>query len=332
MTDITSYSFTMERKGEQIIFTYDTDKILTYNVHDVITYKTDTSDIIILKSSVSHDKLKIDYTNCTNLSYDDKDEFLEILRYIFDMRIDFESKVSAGKIERTGIHNIVGYNGDLDADVEETVWNVGGDWSSLSSAETMDIVSSSTNDTSAGTGARIIRIIGLDNNKDEITENVILNGTTIVTTTNSFLIIHYMTIITAGSSNTNDGNITATASTASTVQAKIDTGEGLSKNGFYMVPNKRKAKILSRQYNVRKEFDVTTPIVDITQVNILSTGVRVKAFTVSIDTANKTDMMIKNEVSPYFTSGTCFEYRAKSTNNNTQASVLTYIVLDYDLS
>ncbi|MCA9329390.1 hypothetical protein KDA11_02000 [Candidatus Saccharibacteria bacterium] len=139
----------------------------------------------------------------------------------------------------------------------EDAWPAGGTITVLTSAETMDIVSTSANDTLAGTGAKAVTVIGLDDNWMEITENVILNGTTPVTTTKAFLRINRMLVAQAGSLEYNDGAITATASTAATIQANIIATESLSSDGHYTVPYGKKF------YPVRMDFNsatTTTPV------------------------------------------------------------------------
>ena len=65
-----------------------------------------------------------------------------------------------------------GFN-PLDVDDSlETVWAQGGLYSYLSAATVLKISSSSTNDTSAGTGARTVTFSGLDANYDEISETI----------------------------------------------------------------------------------------------------------------------------------------------------------------
>lgn len=108
----------------------------------------------------------------------------------------------------------------------------------LSSAETMNIASSSVNDTnSSGSGARTIRLFGLDNSYNEIQEDVILNGNSNVPTTNSYLRVYRMYVLTAGNTGANEGDITATSSSSSTVQAIISTGYNQTLQSQYTVPS-----------------------------------------------------------------------------------------------
>lgn len=120
----------------------------------------------------------------------------------------------------------------------EYIWVEGGDLTFLSSAETMNVASSSTDDDGdpAGTGARTVEVEGLDSNYAVITETVTMNGTSNVLTTNSFLRVYRMRVLTAGSTGSNVGIIRATASSAGTVQAHIAATDNQTLQLIYTVP------------------------------------------------------------------------------------------------
>ena len=101
---------------------------------------------------------------------------------------DFKYEVAQSLRQGYTTWNKWGYNPDID-NTTETVWSVGGLFTPLSSAGTLEVVSSSANDDGApaGTGAQSIIIYGVDANYEEQIEVVTLNGTTAVTTTNSWL-------------------------------------------------------------------------------------------------------------------------------------------------
>lgn len=128
-----------------------------------------------------------------------------------------------------------GYNSAVGAS-EEDVWLAGGTKTLLSSAETMDIASSSANDTSAGTGARTVYIEGLDGDYLAASETVTLNGTSDVTTTNSYIRVHRMYVATAGSGNGAAGTITATASSSAVTQAQMTGEDNQTLQAIYTVP------------------------------------------------------------------------------------------------
>lgn len=133
--------------------------------------------------------------------------------------------------------SIFGHNSDVDiTTTPETIWGQGGLLVPPTAARIHAIVSSSVNDASGGTGARTVKISGVDTNWAEISETVTLNGTTSVNTTNSYRFINEMRVLTAGSGGASAGNITATAATDSTVTSLIATGQTLSFVAAYAVP------------------------------------------------------------------------------------------------
>lgn len=119
---------------------------------------------------------------------------------------------------------------------QEDIWSPGTTLSYLTSAETMEITSNDTDDSSAGTGARTIKIHGLNGSYVEISETVTMDGTNDVTTSNSYLRVHKLEVITAGSQGENDGLITATATSAGTLQAEITAEYNHSMMTQYTVP------------------------------------------------------------------------------------------------
>lgn len=85
---------------------------------------------------------------------------------------------------------IFGANADVDA-VEETLWGVGGIYVPPTAGMQLEIVSTSDEDAAgfgvnpAGTGVHRVAILYLDSNYVEQTEEVNLDGTTVVTTTST---------------------------------------------------------------------------------------------------------------------------------------------------
>ena len=125
----------------------------------------------------------------------------------------------------------------------------------------IDVVSTSTNDSSAGTGARTLIITGIyidsaDSNRMKYkTTTWTLNGTTRVssptTGTNGFVAVNNMEVITAGTHLVgNLGEIKAQFATSSNLLNLIHTGAGQSQTASYAV---RKGKEL-----LVKEINITT--------------------------------------------------------------------------
>lgn len=101
-----------------------------------------------------------------------------------------------------------GFVEDVD-DALETVWDGGGLYSYIPTATVLKVSSTSTADTSAGTGARTVHLYGLDADYKEIEEDVTLNGQTAVNTTNTFIRIFRACVTSAGSGGENAGTIHA---------------------------------------------------------------------------------------------------------------------------
>ena len=147
-----------------------------------------------------------------------------------------------------------GFNADVD-DSLETVWAQGGLYSYLTSASVLKVSSSSTADTSAGTGARTVELSGLDTNYDEISETVTLNGQTAVNTTNEYLRINRMVVRSAGSGGQNAGVIYAGTGTVTTgvpanKYATIAIGDNQTVMALWTVPRGYTAYLLQTDITV----------------------------------------------------------------------------------
>lgn len=119
----------------------------------------------------------------------------------------------------------------------EDIWSVGGTRTWLTAAETLDVVSTDANDTSAGTEARTIIIEGLDGSFNEISETVSLNGLTPVTTTNSFIRVNKAYVDDVGTYGAdNKGRIDIDGTTSSTPMANIETARGFTEQTHFTVP------------------------------------------------------------------------------------------------
>jgi hypothetical protein len=142
----------------------------------------------------------------------------------------FELQVSRGQVDgHTGIE-IFGYTPNIANTATGPMWEgqtqSGGLYVYPSVAAPLVLVSDSATDNTT----RSVVIDGLGANFVPLTETIALNGTTNVTTTNSFLRINGMSML----NSTNTGNITASIS--STVYAKINAGVGQTQMSIYTVP------------------------------------------------------------------------------------------------
>lgn len=127
------------------------------------------------------------------------------------------------------------------------------------SAQSLEIISSSTNDTSAGTGARTVTITGLDANWVEQSVTVTMNGTSAVAVTGTWLRVYRMRVTTSGtygsaSASSHAGTITLRNSGAGVTWALlyVDGGFGIGQSliGAYTVPAGYEAYVFTSYVSV----------------------------------------------------------------------------------
>jgi len=140
--------------------------------------------------------------------------------------------------------NKFGYGDIADKAVAETVWANGGIYDFPTSAGQVSIASSDVDDDDGDTGARTVLVQGLDEDYREIEETITLNGTGTVTSTSSkWFRVNRMLVASAGTSEGNEGTITATLD--SKTVATIPAGKGQTQQAVYTVPAGRTAYLVS---------------------------------------------------------------------------------------
>lgn len=125
-----------------------------------------------------------------------------------------------------------------------------------SSAVALEIVSSSVNDNSAGTGAREVTWILLDGNGDPTTVSVIPNGVTPVAIPGTFKRIRAGNVSDSGSSNWNEGTLTLRQVSGSIPLGGIASTLANVLSSFYTVPNNVLAGPDNAQINAGKNTDL----------------------------------------------------------------------------
>ncbi len=158
---------------------------------------------------------------------------------------DLYLEIARGAIDDVTSENKFGRALQLDADTLTDVWDRANStdaqytWTAPTRARIHALVSDNAADAGpSGVGARTIQILGLvDWDSKEVSEIKILNGTTPVNTTNSYVIIHRVKVLTWGASGPNVGKITVTAAEDSTVTAQIAAGVGQTLMAVYGIPS-----------------------------------------------------------------------------------------------
>lgn len=159
----------------------------------------------------------------------------------FGLTEPFELQVGRGQIAYHSVVHVFGYNPDIDAGVEETVWTAGGILGHPESPTIMSVSSTSADDTASGTGARTVYILGINGTGGYTSETVTLNGQTAVNTVHAYDSIERMSVSTVGSGGKNAGNITVgtgvvTAGVPAVPYGQIATGENNSLMGHWTCP------------------------------------------------------------------------------------------------
>ena len=136
--------------------------------------------------------------------------------------------------------NLIGYNPSVST-TASTIWSGGAtSYVQLTTGTALEVVSASANDAAAGTGARTVRVTGVDSSYLPFTEVLTLNGTTPVPLVNTSVIaINRTEVLTAGSGLVNAGKIDVRAVSGAAVKSSIQAvveSRGISADFVYTVP------------------------------------------------------------------------------------------------
>lgn len=159
---------------------------------------------------------------------------------------NFLLEIAKGNVPGHSVVHKFGRNTNVDVANIEDVTSIGGRYTFLSTGTTIDVSSDNVNDTSAGSGLRTAQIQGLEDvTWNEINETIITNGSSIVTTINSFIRINRIIGLTAGASEENEG-LLSFKSGVSTI-GELIPGNNQTQMAVYSVPNGKTA-YLTRIY------------------------------------------------------------------------------------
>lgn len=151
-------------------------------------------------------------------------------------RCPFELEVFMRGTQQFTLFNIYGRTDNISDSGFILVGTYGSNLTYIEIAETLDIVSSSANDTVAGTGAQVIFVTGILQDGSQLTEGVTMNGTSTVTTTAEFKRVNRLEVLTAGSTGSNVGTITASYTTAGHFASEIEPAVGRAHQANFTVP------------------------------------------------------------------------------------------------
>lgn len=149
-------------------------------------------------------------------------------------------EAAAGTIPGATSQTMFGYANSLPLATTLLLWQLLTDYTFLTSAQSLELVSDSANDAAAGTGARTVAVFTLDGNYNQVTTVVTMNGVTPVVLPGTHLMFNGMAVATSGSGHTNAGNITLRVAGGGTNQGYMAAGFGNALNGLFTVPAGKK--------------------------------------------------------------------------------------------
>ena len=209
------------------------------------------------ETSLTEDEIKWLYEN------------FEFLKH--GMNKDFYLEVKKGKVPgHTGVH-LVGENPSVST-AEEVIWVGGGSYTFLTTAATLEAISTDAADTAAGTGTRTIHVYGLDANFLEIDEVIIMAGLGASAATTQFFIRVNQVLVESvgGYGNTNVGNITIRESGGAGVDVSIvEAGEGQDGNAIYTIPANKTGYMIDASVTMDAGKDIAVHIKKREDANII---------------------------------------------------------------
>jgi len=238
----------------------------------------------------------------------------------------FELQVSRGLVQGHRAITVFGYNPDVDT-AEVTVWPHTGSLVHPTTAVTVKVSSASADDTSNGIGARTVTINGLDNNYDEISETVTLNGQTAVVTTKLFIRINYAFVASTGTSISALGDIffgngTVTAGVPDTVYNIIKFDYNNTVSGHYTIPAGHTGYLMQGNFSAGQSGGSAA-----VRGRLLTTDATGVRRTAAVVTVNNGAIEYPFEYPIAIPEKTDIEATALGTSTNNQASILYVLVL-----
>jgi len=236
---------------------------------------------------------------------------------------DYRYEVAQSLRQGHRTFNKFGYNPDLAASTTETIWAYGGNYVVPTTAETLGIVSSDVADDGdpAGTGARNVYIFGIDENRKYQVEQVTLNGTTEVTTTNQWLGVNRVSVGSAGTALGNVGNITIDGTSTGNIFGYLPAGEGTTQQCIYHVQLQAKGLVDWMWININKISGGGSPRVTVKGwvYSPVSNG-KYEVFRMTIDTGVENTVELTPAHPFVLNAGDVFYLEANSNTANTVAN------------
>jgi hypothetical protein len=189
----------------------------------------------------------------------------------------FELDTAIGRVSGQTAFNKFGRNESVGTTIEPV--STGGVYPTPTALTSLEIVSSSSNDTSAGTGARTVTIIGIGTNYAEVSETVTMNGITAVALANQYYRVYRAYVATSGTyasstAGSHAGTLTIRVSGAGATWASIGLIDGLGRGqtqiASYTVPASKKLYILSLDFSIENGKAISLYLFQRTNIDTVS--------------------------------------------------------------
>lgn len=139
-----------------------------------------------------------------------------------------------------------GRNTGVDIAAAEDIWSGGGIYTWVSNAALVEVGSDSASDDIAGVGAQAVEIYGLDENYHEQMERIEISNVAAINSVGTYIRLHRVVVVQAGSSGHNVGTVTVTHMDAPlAVIAIISPTENQTNMAMYTVPSGKTGYIFS---------------------------------------------------------------------------------------
>jgi hypothetical protein len=227
---------------------------------------------------------------------------------------DLGISVSKGLVEDFSVAGQFGYNTAVGTSFE-TVWGVGGTPTYPSTATGCTVTSSNTASDNTGT----VLVSGLDANYDLQTAIATIGGGA---TTETFIRVFSIRMITANTGNANVGTLTATVD--SQTVATVSVGYGSSLSAIYTIPRNKRGYIVQASIGSSKQKEIEAKILtkQVSNGNVWNTVAFQSTFGVPLFETFVIPFVVEEK--------TDIELRAKADATTSVSGSISLFLEDYD--
>lgn len=249
---------------------------------------------------------------------------------------DYYHECSKKTIHKCFTVTVASHNPDVDVSTSpEDVWEIGGKLDlpqigeGFSGGPGLTIFSDSINDTPGSNGTFTLLLEGLDGDYRPISETIIMNGTTNVTSSKNYWRLNRATSITSGSFGTNVGTITIVARfTPRSTWMIVSPNHGTSKNSQFFSPAGITAWLVRAEMYATKTQSGQKPIVEFKYRTRDVNGSWIQRFEAKIDTEIQTQIIIEEPIQEPLGQRMDTVMEVSSNQNDAEVFVRLYYILD----